>query len=98
MPSRRHPTEVATPTVSFYEARIAGLQLAIIPLESDLSDAESRLTKAQREVLELALQGLSDRAIARARGTSARTVANQLRAVFRALGVSNRLELAAKIR
>lgn len=56
--------------------------------------AETRLGDAEREVAAMAARGLSNREIARARGTSERTVANQLSTIFRKLGVSSRVELA----
>jgi DNA-binding CsgD family transcriptional regulator len=46
-------------------------------------------------VAELALQGLSNDDIARARGTSTRTVANQLASAYRKLGIGSRLQLFA---
>jgi DNA-binding CsgD family transcriptional regulator len=53
------------------------------------------LSPAERDVLELVISGGSNRDIARARGTSERTVANQLAGLFRKLGVRSRSELAA---
>lgn len=53
------------------------------------------LTPAQREVLALAVEGLSNAEIARRRRRSPRTVANQLAALFRRLGVRSRFELIA---
>jgi DNA-binding CsgD family transcriptional regulator len=53
------------------------------------------LTPAEREVVELVLRGKSNREVAEARGTSVRTVANQLAVAFRKLGVSGRLQLYA---
>ncbi len=52
------------------------------------------LSAAEREVARLVLEGRSSREIAKVRGTSARTIANQLAAIFRKLGVSSRAELA----
>jgi DNA-binding NarL/FixJ family response regulator len=54
------------------------------------------LTAAQRQVVTLALHGLSDREIARTRNTAVSTVANQLRDAFTRLGVRSRAELAAR--
>jgi DNA-binding CsgD family transcriptional regulator len=53
------------------------------------------LTSAEREVVRRALAGESNPEIARGRGTSTRTVANQMASVFRKLGVGSRLELFA---
>lgn len=55
----------------------------------------SALTPAEREVVRLARQGLRNAAIAAARGTSVRTVANLLARAYRKLGVGSRAELAA---
>ncbi len=58
--------------------------------------AEGReLTRAEHDVARRLLAGESNAAIAIARGTSARTVANQVAAVFRKLGVGSRAQLAA---
>lgn len=55
------------------------------------------LTGAERQVLGLLLEGLTNAAIARARGTALRTVANQVAAIFAKLGVGSRAELAAAL-
>ncbi len=55
------------------------------------------LPPAQREIAELLLAGLGNAEIARRRGRSERTVANQVAAIFRRFGVSSRAELAAKL-
>lgn len=55
----------------------------------------ARLTPALQSVAYLALEGLSDSAIAARRGVSPRTVSKQLEQVYRALGVNSRAELAA---
>jgi len=43
------------------------------------------------------LEGQSTASVAQARGTSPRTIANQIATIFRKLGVSSRAELAAKL-
>jgi DNA-binding CsgD family transcriptional regulator len=58
-------------------------------------DLPCRLTASEREVAALALSGLANRAIAEARHSSPRTVANLLARVFKKLGVRSRSELAA---
>jgi DNA-binding NarL/FixJ family response regulator len=55
------------------------------------------LTRAEQEVAAAVLAGASNAAIAKARGTSVRTVANQLSTIFRRLGVTSRGELAVKL-
>lgn len=65
-----------------------------IPLRHSLPE----LTPAEREVVELVLEGCSNREIGTRRGTSARTVANQLATIYRKLGVSSRAELVVSLR
>jgi DNA-binding NarL/FixJ family response regulator len=57
----------------------------------------ARLTPAERAVAKGLLAGLSDKEIARARVCSRRTVSKHTSAIYRKLGVSSRLELAAKL-
>ncbi len=54
-----------------------------------------RFAAAEGEVLRLLAAGLSNAEIARARGRSARTVANQVARIYRKLGVRSRLQLFA---
>jgi DNA-binding CsgD family transcriptional regulator len=55
----------------------------------------TRLSPAEAEVAVLSIQGASHQGIAQARGTSVRTVANQLASVFGKIGVHGRSELRA---
>ncbi|MCU0687227.1 MAG: helix-turn-helix transcriptional regulator [Polyangiaceae bacterium] len=55
-----------------------------------------QLTDAERVVLRELLAGKSNAEIAGARGTSPRTVANQISSLYRKLGVASRAELAAR--
>jgi DNA-binding NarL/FixJ family response regulator len=52
------------------------------------------LSPAGREVAEALVHGCSVEDIAQRRGTSTRTVANQVRSIFTKLGVSSRIALA----
>jgi DNA-binding NarL/FixJ family response regulator len=56
-----------------------------------------RLTSSERFVLAMAASGSSADVIATARGTSPRTIANQLRSAYDKLGVGSRRELRALI-
>jgi DNA-binding NarL/FixJ family response regulator len=56
-------------------------------------EAPASLTWAERHVLRLALGGASNKDIALARGTSPRTVANQLSSLYAKLGVGSRSQL-----
>ena len=55
----------------------------------------STLTAAEHTVLRAMLRGESNGEIGKNRGTSTRTVANQVQAIFRKLGVHSRAELSA---
>ena len=72
-----------------------------LPTPSDApprpSDVIAELAPGLREVVALALAGLTNGEIAARRGTSPATVAKQLDAAYRALGVRGRRELAALV-
>jgi DNA-binding NarL/FixJ family response regulator len=55
------------------------------------------LTVAQFEVALAIARGASNADIARERGTSVRTIANQVAAIFKCLGVGSRFQVAAAI-
>jgi DNA-binding NarL/FixJ family response regulator len=55
------------------------------------------LTPSELEVARLVLAGHSNAEIARARGTSARTISKQLDSLYRKLGVHSRAELAVRM-
>src|SRR4051794_21660076 len=59
---------------------------------SDLPRSRN-LTATERAVAELAVSGLSNRAIAERRRTSPSTIANQLAGIYKKLGLSSRAEL-----
>ncbi len=83
-------------------ARLVRLDLARQPLmagsygEVQAANMEG-LTTAEQEVSMLLVQGASNRSIARTRHTSEHTVANQIKAIFAKLGVTNRAGLAARL-
>jgi len=61
------------------------------------ADAEApRLTAAEQHVLALLLDGCDNQAIATERGTSVRTIANQVSSLFRKFKLCSRAELAAR--
>jgi DNA-binding CsgD family transcriptional regulator len=55
------------------------------------------LSDAERQVLVLLIAGSTNRDIAMRRATSARTVANQVQAIFRKYGARSRSELIARL-
>jgi DNA-binding CsgD family transcriptional regulator len=63
----------------------------------DRAESSKPLTKRERTLVAQLLAGQSNKAIAEALGISTQTVRNQLTALFRKVGVSSRLELAAKL-
>ncbi|MEA2941534.1 MAG: hypothetical protein QOD09_2063 [Bradyrhizobium sp.] len=56
------------------------------------------LTDRQRQLIDLALEGLSDKAIARRLSISDHTVGNHFRAIYAQLGVSKRSQLIALLK
>jgi len=84
---------VGTATLKFLLDGIEHV-LVIAPETEGLEGAG--LTAAERAVAADVLRGWSNRRIAARRGVSERTVANQLAAAYRKLGVRSRLELARK--
>ncbi len=56
------------------------------------------LTPRERQLVAEILKGQTNRSIAAVLGTSVQTVRNQLTTLYRKLGVSSRLELAARSR
>ena len=64
---------------------------------SSINDAfdKWKLTAAENEIGWMLLKGLSFREIARARGTSERTVRQQARAIYAKSGLNNRSDLSA---
>lgn len=56
------------------------------------------LTERQRDLVELALEGLSDKAIAKRLAISEHTVGNHFRAIYAKLGISKRNQLTALLK
>jgi DNA-binding CsgD family transcriptional regulator len=70
---------------------------AVVSFDLPGSRLMARLTSVEADVLRLTVEGKSHSEIAVGRGTSRRTVANQLGAIFRKLGVSGRAALRARV-
>ena len=84
-------------TVVGERLEIDGTELFLLGTPS-LSDClPDDLTQAEKDVAALLLEGRSNREIARARGTSVRTIANQVAAIFRKLKVTARVELGQAV-
>jgi DNA-binding NarL/FixJ family response regulator len=102
--TRRRPTPAAGPTELDHtpKPRIATLDVddttvAVVSVPLLAPALLSRLTPVEQEVASLAAGGLSNAAIGTRRGTSERTVANQMASILRKLGVGSRYELAARL-
>lgn len=79
-------------SISFLRVGAAELAVIATPIAADA--IPDNLTSAEATVLSAILLGKSNREIASERGTSIRTVANQVASLFRKLGVTSRAELA----
>lgn len=75
-----------------------GVEYLVLSYDVDAPSLPEMLTPAEQAVVRAILDGESNAAIARARGTSTRTVANQIAAIFDKIGVSSRAELVAVLR
>ncbi|HET7543599.1 MAG TPA: helix-turn-helix transcriptional regulator [Polyangiaceae bacterium] len=71
--------------------------LLTAPSRARVQTESAWLTLAEQSVVDLALQGLSSRAIAEARCCSPSTVANQLASAYAKLKISGRRELRARL-
>lgn len=87
--------EAAPPSLEVHTFAIDGAEYALLRYDTLPGPCDAALTEAEREVLRLALQGLSNEQIGIARNSRPRTVANQIASIFRKLNVSSRLELFA---
>ncbi len=75
--------------------RMGGTQFLTMSVPSGAPRVGFPLTPAERQVVALLIEGKTNAQIARARRTSARTVANQLASIFKKLSVGSRAELIA---
>lgn len=71
-------------------------ELVIISYPVCRDPGVAALTVAEQQVLRLMLAGMSTTGIAAERGRAERTIANQIAAIYRKLGVGSRSELAAR--
>jgi len=82
----------ATDLPAGLSARVVDAEARIVVLTFRLARCAC-LTAAELEVARSAVAGMSNDAIARARRTSVRTVANQIASILRKLAVRSRAEL-----
>jgi DNA-binding NarL/FixJ family response regulator len=74
------------------EFHFKGEELAVLSFPRPCLDFPPELSRAERDVAHALVEGLSNGAIAKRRGTSTRTVANQVAGLFRKLRVGSRAE------
>ena len=67
----------------------------VLSFELPADETRARLTLAELDVLTDLIEGCANAEIARRRGRSARTVANQVASILRKLGLLSRLEVVA---
>jgi DNA-binding NarL/FixJ family response regulator len=91
-PAVRAPADLAAHTFL-----AGGQEFVVLSYSVGTHEPPADLTEAERSVVAAVLEGRSNAAIAALRGTSPRTIANQVAAVFRKLGVRSRTELATKL-
>lgn len=73
--------------------RFAGKRFVLIA-DEHAAAMPPGLSEAEQEIVRLLREGASNKEIAQARGTSERTVANQVSRLLRKLGVSSRVQIA----
>lgn len=106
-PSRAHPLLMLAASASRQQPTIAakcsvlrtddGSERRVVGLPRPDVGLAKRLPSAELAVIRSLVEGQSYREIAAARGTSTRTIANQISAVFRRLRVSGRNELVLRL-
>jgi DNA-binding CsgD family transcriptional regulator len=84
--------------VDVFEVKVGDETLVVVSLPTEDLRTLDGLTAAEREVARAVIRGLSNEEVARARGCRPRTIACQLAAVYKKLGVTSRSELAALVR
>lgn len=82
------------PRVQITKLDLEDKELVVIRIDPEVRSLDA-LSASEREVAGLLLDGLSNAEIAEIRGTSVRTIANQVASLFKKLGVRSRSELAA---
>lgn len=76
---------------------VGGEELLVIEAPGSPEVPDVHLTEAEREVLAGVVDGLDNEQLARERGVSKSTIANQIATLMRKLGVGSRWELVARV-
>lgn len=77
--------------------RVGGEDIIVLSVPLPQLRYPEGTTAAERDIIDLVLEGLTAKEIAEARGASLRTVTTQLGAIFRKAGVNSQAELIAVI-
>lgn len=88
----------AAPNTRVSRFQAAGHNFVVISTPIAAAPKLEVLSPAERKVVALLADGLSNEAIARVRRVSVRTIANQVAAIFRKLQIHSRIELIARMR
>ena len=76
---------------------VEGSELVVVSAPIGTAVSVAGLTRAERAICDLVLEGLSVPEIASRRGRAERTITNQLGSIFGKLGVRSRLGLVARL-
>ncbi len=92
------PSDEQKPEATFERIMLDEIELLVIdlPKPTQAPVAFEVLSESEQAIAKAMIDGLSNRAIATQRGTSVKTVANQIRTIFTKLGVASRFELTAR--
>jgi DNA-binding CsgD family transcriptional regulator len=96
-PGEPHPEEASPSPTRVTTFRLGGVGFVVLSMALDGEDVMAELSPAERVVATLAAAGMANAAIARCRGTSIHTVANQMVSTLRKLRIGSRYELAARL-
>jgi DNA-binding CsgD family transcriptional regulator len=92
----KKPPPAVPPHLDVDFMNLGGAEYAVLHFPLAPTPSVAGLTEAERDVAESLLAGRSNAEIARLRGTSVRTVANQVASLLRKAGVSSRAEFVAR--
>jgi len=93
----RPPDPPTSPGLQAFRFSIGDDEFVLFELPALRPLVQRPLPRVEAEVLRLVLAGCSNAEIARARGRSPRTVANQVARLFEKMGVHSRMELVARV-
>jgi DNA-binding NarL/FixJ family response regulator len=84
------------PRIRFFSLAHGGEELLVLSIPAEAS-ATAALTAAELEIARAIAAGATNAEIARRRGTSVRTVGNQVASILRRLEVDSRAQVAIKM-